>query len=287
MGERRLFTEFLRGDARQWPVHVIGSAVTSLASGPGCFGPLNEWTEWWHFLAPRLVPLIDGGRWAGIYESLVTAFMAQYPDERDQYPYGGFLEDTLATLGRVPMSAAGWKDGALVEWGLVTSIQGTPAGPFLYCGGAMSAALFLHLKYLDPEQIPQWLASVLAIKDPIWRAKLVMWLARSRDLLLASGSQPSVLKNEPSHGSGWEDCWCLCGSNPSPTVDSTQEVVPFLSDARRQLFRTELQCLLTCASLEALRSVWAEWERVRPDLYLIGMELDQALRKVVQAYGLS
>ena len=287
MGERWLYTDLLDKDASRWSQGVIESAVNSLASGPGCFGPRQEWTDWLHYLGPRLLPRIEDWRWADIYESLVTAFIAQYPDERVVYPYEGFLEDTLATLGRIPMATANWSDGRINEDGVIQPIHITPNGPFLSCGGAMSAALFLHFKYLDEQIFPAWLASVLAIKDPIWRFKLVMWIAQSKVLLLESGKQPLDLKYEPDCGSGWHDCWCLKGSNPAPQVDPSQVTLAFLSDVRQQRFRDELRRLLSCAALRDLEREIAEMEQVQPEIYGIRVLLDQASRDVIHDYQLS
>ena len=287
MGERWLYTDLLDEDTSRWSQGVIESAVNSLASGPGCFGPRQEWTDWLHYLMPKLLPRIADRRWAGLYESLVTAFMAQYPDEHVDYPYESFLDDALATLGRIPMASANWKDGEIAENGVVPPILMTPNGPFLSFGGALSAALFLHLKYLDEKVIPAWLASVFAIKDLVWRCKLVMWVARSKALLLESGTQPLDLKYEPGDGSGWHDCWCLRGSNPSPQVDPSQVALTFLSGARQQRFRDELRRVLSRASLGDLDREIADLEQVQPEVYGIRVLLDQASRDVIRDYQLS
>jgi len=284
MGERWLYTDLLDKDSERWPAGEIGGAVNSLASGPGCFGLRQEWTDWLHFLVPRLLARCDDWRWADIYESLVTAFMAQYPDELAEYPYEGFLDDTLATLGRVPMAAANWKDGQIAGCGVVQPIEITRNGPFLSCGGSFSAALFLNLMYLDEEQVARWLASVLAIKDPIWRIKTVMWVAQSKPLLLEVGKQPLDLKYEPDWGSGWHDCWCLHGSNPAPNVDPSQVVLPFLGVRRQDLFRSELQQRLSQASLESLDAEIAEMEQAVPEMYGIREMLDLASREIIRDY---
>lgn len=287
MGERSLYTDLLDKDASRWSQEVIESAMNSLASGPGCFGPRQEWTDWLHYLTPKLLPRIEDWRWAGLYESLVTAFMAQYPDERMDYPYDSFLEDTLATLGRIPMASANWTEEQIAENGVVPPILLTPNGPFLSCGGAMSAALFLHLKYLDEQVIPAWLASVLAIKDPVWRSKLVMWVAQSKALLLESGKQPLDLKYETDGGSGWYDCWCLRGSNPAPQVDPSQVTLAFLNGARQQRFHDEFRCVMSCAALGDLDREVAALEEAQPEVCGIRVLLDQASGEVIRDYQLS
>lgn len=286
MGERIFFTELLTKEGSHWTPGMVESALTCLASGPGCFGIRQEWTEWLHYLLPTLPARIDGQRWAEVYESLVSALMARYPDEQSAYPYDGFREDVLATLGRMPMAASGWKDGLLASGGLISSIEETAYGLSVSCGGSLSAGLFLHLKYLDEGLVATWLASVLAIEDPVWRIKLVLWIAQSRELLLKSGQQPDVLENEPSDGAGWQNSWCLKGSSPSPKVDPSKASMPFLSDARRHYFRGELGRQLTCASLNGLGSELADAERARPELYGIRERFDRAVREIVLDYQL-
>ena len=284
--ERRLFTELMNEAPDQWPIDLIETVLHDLSSGPGCFGPLQEWTDWLHYLTPKLLPRISDWQWACVYESLISAFMAHYPDERGRYPYSGFLEDILATLGRVPMASFNWKDGCLAEDGLISPIHDSVYGLSVLCGGSFSAGIFINLKYLDEESAISWLASLFAIDDTVWRIKLVLWISKSSALLLDPGNQPDVLENEPSNGSGWSACWCLGGSKPSPEVDPSQLAVPFLSGPRLQLFRRELQRHLTCASLADLGARLEEMERSTPDLYGIRVQLDMAAGEIIRDYQL-
>lgn len=284
--ERRFFNELMSESPDQWAPELIDSVLGSLASGPGCFGHLQEWTDWLHFLVPRLLARIDDWRWASVYEGMVSAFMAQYPDERSEYPYDRFLADILTTLGRIPMSASNWNDGRLVVGKVISSIEEIPHGPFISCGGALSAGLFLNLKYLDEGLASIWLASVFAIEDSIWRIKLVIWIAQSSELLLKSGQQPLVLESEASFGSGWHGCWCPQGGNPSEDVDPLQVTVPFLSDMRRQWFGDELRRHLNRATLENLDADLTELEQARPDLYVIRGQFTRASREIIQDYQL-
>lgn len=287
MGERRRFFTELLTDPSQWQRELIATVLTNLASGPGCFGLRREWTDWLHYLIPRLIERIDGPRWKDIYECLISAFMVRYPYERAEYPYDRFREDILATLGRIPMIASNWNDGGLVIGGLIPAVEEMVSGLSLFCGGAFSAALFLHLKYLDEDHLPAWLASVLAIEDAVWSVKTVLWISKSRELLLKSGQQPGILESETSDGAGWDGCWGLKGSNPSPTVDPTQIAVPFLSDTRRQRVQDAIARYLTRASLERLHAEVAEAEQAQPRLYRVRIQFDQAFRQIIQDYQLS
>jgi hypothetical protein len=148
--KRRMFNELMTDSPDHWTPDVLRQPLYELASGPGSFGHLPEWTAWTHFLLAQLPTRIDGPSWASIYECLISAFIAHYPDERAAGPYEGFYADVLATVGRIPMSAGNWLDGGLAERGIISSIEKMPNGPCISSGGAFSAALFLHLKYLDP-----------------------------------------------------------------------------------------------------------------------------------------
>lgn len=284
---RRFFTELLTEDPSRWEHGLIATVLTNLSSGPGCFGLRKEWTDWLHYLTPTLLARIDGPLWKDIYEGLISAFMARYPDECSEYPYKGFLADILATLGRVPMAASNWNDGSLAMGELIPAVEKMANGELvLFCGGALSAALFLHLKYLDEDLLSDWLASVFAIEDAIWGIKVTLWIAKSRELLLQSGQQPVVLETEIRNGSGWDGCWGLQGSNPSPKVDPAQVAVPFLSDARRQHFHSELRRHLTRATLERLGAEIAEAEKAQPRLYGIRIQFDQAVHELIRDYQL-
>jgi len=284
--ERRLFKELMTERPDQWSLELIEVVLQNLASGPGCFGHLQEWTDWLHFLIPLLLVRIDDRRWADTYESMVSAFIAQYPDERSAPLYKGFFSDVLATLGRIPMLASNWNDGRLADGKVISSVESTASGLFISCGGALSAGLFLNLRYLEHDHVAAWLASVFAIKDPLWQAKLVLWMARSRALLVESGRQPAALRSEHEYGSGWQESWSLKGANPSPKVDKSQVAMPFLSEVREQQFRDELRHHLNPPLLKSVDNELAELQRGDEGMYSIRVLFDAACGEIVNDYKL-
>jgi hypothetical protein len=103
--ERRMYTE-LSGDLRQLPVDTLTKALYEITSGTSCFGPFDEWNVWFHYLLGRLIP--RGCEFSGcqfLLESLITAFISQYPSGVRVEPYPGFLDDSLNSLGRCLMDS--------------------------------------------------------------------------------------------------------------------------------------------------------------------------------------
>lgn len=284
--KRRMFNELMTNPPDHWTPDLLRQPLYELASGPGCFGYLPEWTSWTHFLLAQLPTRIDGSSWTSIYECLVSAFMAHYPDEHVAGPYEGFYSDVLATVGRVPMSAGSWPGGRLSEKGVISSIEETPNGPFISCGGAFSAALFLHLKYLGQADIGGWLSSVFAIRHYIWRIKLVLWMEAASPVLTGSG-QPSDLEFESSDGSGWEASWCLKGNSPCKDVDPTQIEIPFIDEKRREIFRGAVKASMSVADLDALNAYLGALDVRYPGMDQICGQFRRAARVIVKDYGLA
>ncbi|MGH9549774.1 MAG: hypothetical protein ACRD3W_10385, partial [Terriglobales bacterium] len=54
----------------------------------------------------------------------------------------------------------------------------------VYCGGAISASLFICLTYLPVEQLNTWTRSVFSIQSVFFRAHLLVWLAGAFGLLI-------------------------------------------------------------------------------------------------------
>ncbi|HET7332494.1 MAG TPA: hypothetical protein VFJ26_16990 [Dyella sp.] len=284
--KRRMFDDLMTDTPDHWTPEVLRQPLYELASGPGCFGHLPEWTAWTHFLLAQLPTRLDGASWASIYECLISAFIAHYPDERADGPYEGFYADVLATVGRIPMSAGNWLDGELAERGIISSIEKTPNGPCISSGGAFSAALFLHLKYLDQADIGSWLPSVFAIRDYIWRIKFVLWMDASSSILLGAG-QPSDLEFDSGDGSGWEASWCLKGNSPCKDVDPSQVEVHFIGGSRQQLFRDAVKAHVTIADMDALNACLEVMDMQYPGTDQICNRFRRAASVIARDYGLA
>ena len=112
MGEEREMYPELLGDLDQLSDEQLTVPLVEIASGTSSFGPMDEWTEWYHYLLPRLLER----QWPRhIYhpaELLVTGFIAQHPDSKGGSPYASFRSDALATLGQYIMSQHFWQVAA-------------------------------------------------------------------------------------------------------------------------------------------------------------------------------
>lgn len=192
MGKERKLHTRLTGDLDGAPVEDLMAALGEIATGTIAFGPADEWSDWLHYLLPRLVPRAHETFVSQLLESLVTALFAVHPRDLREGPYADFGEDILATLGRCLMARARWPDGALdPHLGLNRSFLSKPGLWFWNsANGPLSASLFLCLKYLRPEQIGPWLRSAFAIEDPRWRALVMSWLLGAHPVLGGTVRQP-------------------------------------------------------------------------------------------------
>ena len=77
---RRMFD--LSGDLAALPAEDLLQPLEAITSGAVCFGPMREWTEWFHYiLAER-----SANAWCAepfgpsLMEPLIAAFITQYPE---------------------------------------------------------------------------------------------------------------------------------------------------------------------------------------------------------------
>ena len=85
--QRRMFPE-LMGDLDQVTGYGLQQPLNEIASGTSSFGPMGEWTEWYHYLLAQALPRChDGSVCGSIVESLVNGFMALYPNGVHAAPY--------------------------------------------------------------------------------------------------------------------------------------------------------------------------------------------------------
>lgn len=186
----------------------IESALEQIATGPGGFGQLREWTIWYHYLLPRLI----GRDWGPCIwhpaELLITAFMAQHPDSNGHWPYRDFRADALRTLGRYIMSPPFWPDGELdVERCLNKRERWNGLFGWFDADGLMSASLSFCVKYLAAEEVGAWFQSVLAIPDRYWQAQLIAWLVGAYPILTNEIGQPDEFAKDGPFRIDWN--WSL------------------------------------------------------------------------------
>jgi len=263
--ERKMFAQPLSTPVPELEIDYVQLMLREILMGPPCFGQREEWTEWFHYLLPRLIPLaLQNYGFSVTQESLVCAMFAQHPDPDFVAPYADFRENMLATLGRTLMSADVWEGGRMKP-GTVLLHEGRHYGvPWWYrnvASPSISATLFLCLKYLHPDQIGGWVESVFRIDCPYWRGQLMIWLLGAKPFFEGKISQPKQFEDlEPEIT--WEYSHCLSGEFPPDMElvlppgfdDSTRQtrnyMTPFVSDANRAAFNDACHRALPDATRE-------------------------------------
>lgn len=257
--EREMFPELL-GDLDELTYEQLQHPIEEMATGPANFGQLPEWTEWYHYLLPRLLKR----RWQPILhhpvELLFTGFFSQHPSSASHWPYTDFRADALATLGQYIMAPQFWSQDQAVprcfnKW----------QGPNGVCGwfqteGLLSASLFFCAKYLEVERVKPWFMSVTAIPNKYWQAQLITWLVGAHPILTGEITQPAEFPEDLSFGVGWEWSHVLKGGYSGGHEAAIQNI-PFLPaqnraailDVARDMSTSEFFAeLLTDPDLEAV-----------------------------------
>jgi hypothetical protein len=263
--ERRMYPDLL-GDLAVIPIERLQRALTEIATGTSSFGTHEEWQDWFHYLLPRLVPRSHDTFVEPLLEILITALFTQYPAGMGTEPYRGFRDDVLNTVGRCMMDRICWPDGALDPEICLNRYFVARRGLWFWdrASGALSASLFLHLKYLELQELEPWLDSVLAIDEPHWRAQVMIWLLGAHRLLTGAVRQPSGFSPDDYPQIDWEWSHCLQGDYSGLNGGDGSQV-DFIPEANRlaaleavKAHFTETVCLDWLASFAADPALEAE-----------------------------
>lgn len=260
MSEQRVTFPLLLGELDALPNRKIRRPLEEIASGPCSFGQLDEWTQWFHYLLPRLIPRVHGA-WS-LVGVLVTGFMAQHPDGLGNPSYPEFATDALLTLGRCVMAPICWPDGALdIETCLGKHRIADGRRLWLDASEALSSSLFFCAKYLPSEAVQPWFASTLAIADPRWTAQMMVWLVGAHPILTGEVTQPADLAIDHPFNVGWDSHHALSG-NYSGDLGRDAPLSQFLPPENSQAI---LRVVRTCATLDKLVA-WDEAIKADRDL---------------------
>lgn len=220
--ERKMYPR-LSGDLDMLSDEELEEAIEQMATGSGSFGPFEEWTEWYHYLLPRLITR----RWSRSFydraELLITAFVTQHPASDGSLPYSAFRTDALDTLGRYVMSSQFWLDAE----GDAVQFPGT------WQEGLFSASLFFCTKYLAKTEVEPWFRSVVAIPNGYWRLHIMAWLVGAHPLLSGAVGQPSEFPERGLPGIGWSWSHILDG-NYSGIHRLSDQLISFLPAENRE-----------------------------------------------------
>jgi len=211
MGEERRMYRELMGDLDRIPAREILIPLNEIPAGYSAFGPMEEWHDWYHHLLAALLPRChERSVMQSIIESLVTGFVAIYPNGVHSAPYKTFREDVLQTLGRCLMEPGLWRGDEVRVGEFLHRDDANPARVWTWwdASGDFSASMFFCLKYLPAEQVLGWLRSVLAITDPHWRAQFIVWSVGAHDTLTGQTRWPGEWEQgaRPAISWGWSHC---------------------------------------------------------------------------------
>lgn len=236
--ERKLYPALL-GNLDEIDDQAIIEPLTEAAVGPSNFGPMQEWTEWFHYLLPRMLQRDWKRLIVHPVELVVTGFVTQHPSSSGPFPYDGFRSDALASLGQYIMSHDFWRVGqmevpaCLHKWEGPTGIQGWDV-----TDGLLSASLMFCTKYLEEYQIAPWFRSALAIENPFWLAQMTTWMIGAYPLLANEIHQPSELSEELHFSAHWDWDHTLNGDYTGSGGHPVQRIKFLPDDNRRVLFQT-------------------------------------------------
>jgi hypothetical protein len=232
--ERRMFPE-LAGDVDELGVSEIQHAVNEIPAGYSAFGPMREWHDWYHYLLPKLLPRAHDFSTASILESLITGFMAIYPNGVYSAPYKTFREDVLLTLGRCMMEPHCWKGSEVVLGSMLHRSNRNPAKVWMWwdASGDFSSSMFFCLKYLPEDLVAGWLRSVLAIPSPHWRGQVIAWAVGAHSFLTGENKWPADINLHQKPGITWEWSHCLFARLATRDDSGAAPMPAFLSDGAR------------------------------------------------------
>lgn len=212
MGEERRMFYSLLGDLAELSLEELREPLEEIASGNSSFGPMDEWTVWYHYLLAQLVSRHAERSFDSLYQHLVATFIAVHP-RRIGERYPGFADDARQTLGRCLMDPARWRGGRLAVPAPEDPFAGDKHAAFEWsvaCGD-FSAGMFFCAKYLTEDELDTWLDSVFAIRCPMWTTQLYSWLLAAHPLLTGRVVELAKLDSDPWTNIVWHGASSLRG----------------------------------------------------------------------------
>ena len=266
MGEERRLFPGLLGNLDDVTTHDLQEPLAEIANGISSFGPMEEWNAWYHYLLGALLPRCHESFVSYLLESLLTGFMAIYPNGIYREPYKGFREDILLTLGRCMMDSTCWNGSDIAVGKVLRQSDDNPNRVWVWwdASGDFTASMFICLKYLPESSIESWLCSVLDIPSPHWRAQVIVWLVGAYGILTNTVQWPSEFSMEARPYIGWESSYCLKAKMAAADGSGAAPVATFIPEASRTAVLTVvksyfsdnrflewLDCISTVPYLEA------------------------------------
>lgn len=259
--ERRKFPELNDRDSfYQIEPYELTMILFEITSGTKCFGHMREWDEWFKYLLPDLIlrsrEVVYFDRM--LVQNVISAFMNIYWREITE-EYAGFRKDVIDSLSHCLMDAGLWPEKADERKSSLRPVfldffEDGAGNPRLswHCGqsdGNLSAMMFFCIKYLRPDEIVTWVASIVSIPDIYWRGALMVWLLGAFDLLHEPVVVPSQIeRTDPKID--WDNSHGLGSSYGSidakyPPDEDFNDNKDFLKPENTKIFLREIRRLLT------------------------------------------
>lgn len=263
MGEERRMFDFLLADLEGFSLEELRAPFEEIASGNSCFGPMDEWTNWYRYLLAQLVHRHLEQSFDSLYQYLVTAFMAVHPRRIDE-PYPGFAEDAKQTLGRCLMDPSRWAGERLAVSAPEDPFTGRQHMAWSVACGDFLAGMFFCTKYLANHELAGWLDSVFAIRCPLWTTQLYGWLLAVHPLLSGRVVELADLDFDTPAEVLWHGAHTLKGDF-SGVYEPEPQPLSFLSPDRCQAVLASVRRHVT----EARYFTWLD--AIKPYAYLEAM----------------
>lgn len=232
--ERRMFHELL-GNLDEISTRNLQEPLAELATAIASFGPMKEWDTWYHYLLGALLPRNHESFVSYLLESLLTGFMAIYPNGIYREPYQGFREDVILTLGRCMMDSMCWNGSDIAIGKVLRQSNNNPNKVWVWwdASGDFAASMFFCLKYLPESSVEPWLRSVFDIPSPHWRAQVIVWFVGAHGILNNVIRWPSEFSMDARPYIGWEWSHCLKVEMAAADDSGAPPVPTFIPEAAR------------------------------------------------------
>ena len=251
MGEqRRMFDGLMQLDAAAWRTSELQSALTELSAGPVCFGHMREWREWFPFLLHKALVHVSDWSPGSVYAGMITAMMVHCPSRAESRFGAQFVDDVLATWGRLPMDPRFWREERILAGTVFSPVDRWPVGLRIAQDGDLHAACWLMAKYLDTDRLFDWMASAMAIDDPIWGCGFLSWIAKTEPVFEDPQMWPAAWKGFEG---GWLGTEVLKGEIPEGEDGPALHCGPFLDPPRVQAVSSALTNAIDVRRIDAWR----------------------------------
>ncbi|MFN7931186.1 MAG: hypothetical protein U0Y68_25310 [Blastocatellia bacterium] len=270
---RTMYLELMERPIAEIPTDLLQRILWELTSGTSCFGHLDEWDEWFRFLLPHLILRSQDTHISDtILECTITASFNIF-DKGLPNDYPKMREDIIATVPRCLMKPelwVEWKDETFARTALRPAFLVDEDGQITerwWWGqttvGAVSAAMFFCLRFLEPQEIASWVKSLTDIQDSFWKGHLLVWLIGFDKLTLKLPFTTKVFERL-SPLLKWSDSYLVDAWKEGKAFFPPENIKAFWEEINRQITAVTL---LQWVDEFAAQPIFADNHFYIPDIY--------------------